>query len=440
MNYYSNFLKLFVLPIADKVMKTNIISYYYDIKKMKNWSKDEIGSWQNEKLQNLVSFAYNNTEYYKKLFDNILLKPSDIKTAKDLVKIPILTKSDVINNYEKLIPKNIQEIKFKASATGGSTGDPMKYLLDVKSWSFSNAHNILNWEKTNYRYGDKYVALGSTSLSVNSSQSLKHQLFYKLKNKIGLNGINMSDEVCFNYIKRIRKDKIKYIYGYASAIYLLAKYALENNNGIRLFACFPTSEILTDSYRNIILKAFNCQIINCYGAHDGGITAFEIEKGYFEVGYNSIIRLKDKDKNHTGSALLTDLLNYAMPLINYQLGDELQIAKEKNTEYPYNGQIINKVFGRTSDVLRLENGVVLTGPGFTILFKDLPVEAYSIEKNGYNSLMCKIKTRPPYNKDHEDVIITTLQKQAGNAVSINMQYIDEFELTSSGKRRYFFSE
>ena len=69
----------------------------------------------------------------------------------------------------------------------------------------------------------------------------------------------------------------------------------------------------------------------------------------------------------------------------------------------HNGQAINKVFGRTSDVIRLENGRVLTGPGFTILFKDMPVEAYSIEKNGENSIKCYIKRQTDYNKKHAGI-------------------------------------
>ena len=438
-SYYSSLLKRIIMPLADRAMNTKIIKYYYQIKSMQELSKEDILDWQNAKLRQLINFSYNNTKYYHALFDNIKIKPNDIRGVHDLREIPILTKEEIRKNYKNLLPQNIYSINYKKSATGGSTGDPLKYLLDNESWSFSNANYIINWEKAGYKYGDKYIALGSASLFVDAKQSIKHKIYYKLKNKIGLNGINMSDDICREYIIFIKKDKIKYIYGYASAIYLLAKHVLENNISVNISVCFPTSEILTDSYRDTIKKAFNCEIVNCYGAHDGGITAFEHEKGYFKVGYNSLITIKEKDKDNTGSALLTDLFNYAMPLINYQLGDELQINEEKNKTYSYNGQVINKVFGRTSDVVRLENGAVLTGPGFTILFKDLPVEAYSIEKNGYNSLLCNIKKQTRYNKEHENLIISTLKKQAGSETEIFIKYIDEFELTKSGKRRYFIA-
>ena len=89
--------------------------------------------------------------------------------------------------------------------------------------------------------------------------------------------------------------------------------------------------------------------------------------------------------------------------------------------------------------MRLENGQILTGPGFTILFKDLPVEAYSIEKNGINSILCKIKKLSDYSKKDEEIVYSTFNKQAGPKAKISIKYTDEFKVQKSGKRKYFFS-
>jgi phenylacetate-CoA ligase len=249
----------------------------------------------------------------------------------------------------------------------------------------------------------------------------------------------MSDEVCKDYINLIKKKKIRFIYGYASSIYLLAKYALVHNEKISLSACFTTSELLQDHFRSTIKNAFLCEILDCYGANDGGINAFARSEGFFEVGYNCFVRIESPDQNEIGPALLTDLFNFAMPLINYKLGDEIQIDETKNIDYPYNGQIINKVFGRTSDIIILENGKTLTGPGFTILFKDLPVEHYCIKKSGINTIECSIVQLHGFTKYHEDIIRSTFNKQMGADTSFNIEYTTEIPRTKSGKRQYFKS-
>jgi phenylacetate-CoA ligase len=436
---YSNILKTIVLPVADKAMKTSIATSYYLIKKLKHLSSDEIIKWQNQNLYQLIDHAYTHTKFYKRVFDAAGIQPKDIKSRDDLAKLPALTKELIREYFDDIVPDNLKTIPYKKSATGGSTGDPMVYWLDNRSWSMMNADKIFNWEKVGYNYGDQYIALGSSSLFINKQTSLKHEIYYLLKSKISLNGVNMSDEVCKKYLALIRKNKIRFIYGYASAIYLLAKYALSHSERLNICACFPTSEVLTAHFRNTIQKAFDCAVLDSYGASDGGVMAFSLQPGYFEVGYNCIVRIAKQCQNGQGAALITDLFNFAMPLINYQLGDEYEIDESRNKNFPYNGQVINRVLGRTSDIIQLENGNTLTGPGFTILFKDLPVEHYCIEKDGANSIKCSIVKLPGFNQKHEVVIISTFKKQMGPASNITLNYIDEIPLTKSGKRQYFIN-
>ena len=436
---YPFILKNAIMPIADKAIHTNLIKYYHIIKKMNTWSKEDIYCWQLEKLRDLLEYSYNNTDYYRNLFNTINIKPKDINSIDDLSKLPILTKKIIRDNQSELISKRIDSLYYKKGSTGGSTGDPLIYLHDNDSWSFVNANNIFNWEKTGYRYGNKFLALGSTSLYVNKKPSLKHKIYYQLKNKEAVSGINMSDDVCEKYCELIKKENIKYIYGYASSIYLLAKYVFVNNINLPIKVCFSTSEVLKDIYRETIQKAFKCKIIDCYGANDGGITAFSHTKGFYEVGYNCIVRIKDPNENGEGTILLTDLFNYAMPFINYEIGDVIQIDLSINKQYNYNGQIINKILGRTSDIIILGNGHTLTGPGFTILFKDIPVDYYCIEKVDKNSIICWIIKLPSFNEKHEKLIYETLRKQCGEEISIIIKETQKPFLSPSGKALYFLN-
>ena len=418
-------------------MKTDIASAYRKIKQMRSYSPDLIYNWQLEHLRLLITHAYANTRYYNRLFKTIGLHPSDIRTISDLKKIPSLTKEIIRENFYDIIPNNIESIPHKKSATGGSTGDPLIYWLDNRSWSICNANKIVSWEKVGYNYGDPFIALGSTSLFVDRKPSLKHQIYYRLKNKIGLNGITMSDEICNDYISLIKKKKIRFIYGYASSIYLLARYSQTHDQYLNITACFPTSEVLKDRFRKTIKDGFKCAIMDCYGANDGGITAFSLENNPYEVGYNCLVNVDKSNQDGVGAALLTDLFNYAMPLINYKLGDEIKIDPANESRYSYNGQIIYKVVGRTSDIIQLENGRELTGPGFTILFKDLPVEHYCIKKVGLNSIKCTVVKLSDFGQTHEDIIKSSFKKQMGENSNFEIEYTNQIPLSKSGKREYF---
>ncbi len=434
--FRSVLLKSAVIPLADSLMNTKI-KYSYDlISELQKYSSEDIVLWQSQKLRNLIKHAYENTLYYHDLFTKLKIIPSDIKSIKDLKLLPPLTKNDIRLNYQGLLANNLDNIPHQHSSTGGSSGDPLVFVLDNNSWSYSNGNIIYNWEKLGYKYGDRYIALGSTSLFIDKKKSLKHAVYYRLKNKVGLNGVNMSDEVCENYINLIKREKIRFIYGYASSIYLLAKYVLKKNIKINLETCFPTSEICTEHYKNSISSAFNCKVLDCYGAHDGGITAFEHRPGRFEVGYNSIINY-DEHLTLPQPIYLTDLFNYAMPMINYGLGDEVIISHSPNVENAFNGQVINKVVGRSSELIEFDNGSVLTGPGFTILFKDLPVEFYSILKSGGNSIICKITPLESFTDVHEKIILETVRNQVGDDVKVRVVITDKILTGQNGKLVYF---
>lgn len=420
----------------DLFLGTKVIKSLKEIESLSFKSSEEVEKWQLIKLKQLLIHAYENTTYYNKLFNECKINVNEFREINQLKNIPKLTKKIIRENYESIQAINRNNFQSDNQSTGGSSGEPLKYILDRKSWSFATAANIFNWQKNGYIYGSKYLALGSSSLFVNKKSSLKHKLYYFIKGKYGVNGVNMSDNICKEYIEIINKKKIRYIYGYASAIYLLADYAQKNKIGLQIEVCFTTSEICTEIYSTTIIKSFNCKLVDCYGANDGGITAFANTPGFFEVSYNSIVQFENTESIEQFNILLTDLFNYSMPLINYEVGDEVFISSSKQLK-KYNGQFFNRIIGRNSEIIRLENGKVLTGPGFTILFKDLPVEYYNIKKIDFNYIQCYIKKMPEFDEKHENLIKQTIYNMIGSDARLEIIFGNDVFYTKNGKRKYF---
>jgi phenylacetate-CoA ligase len=418
----------------DFYLKNKTHNFYHQIKKMNRWDDAAVSNWQNGKIQELITHFYNNTAYYKNLLDTINIDPKDIKTKEDLKKIPIITKRIIHENYEDLIPKNLRTIPHKNAATGGSSGDPLKYLLDLDSWSFTTAAKIYAWQTTGYLYGDRFATLGSTSLFPEKS-SLKHTFYHMFKNSIRLNAVNLSEEVLESYIKILVDKKVKYIYGYAAALFLLARHI--NKNNIRLLdmeGCFPTSEVLTDEYRSEMKKSFGF-VMDGYGARDGGINAYEINEGVYNVGYNSYVEILGDNKQ--GPIIVTDLLNKAFPFIRYELGDEVTMGNQ--FESVYNGQIIKNIIGRTPDIIRLDNGHTLTGAGFTVMFSRFNVKEYRISKQNNLSILVEIISNDLFKKEEENLIISTMKRHAGEDCNIVLKHVKVFERKSNGKVDSFLS-
>lgn len=426
-----------VFPISDALFHTHVSSWYHKLRKMLSWSPDRILHWQTEKMRLLIKDAYQYSPYYHQLFDSLSLTPDDIRSFEDLERIPPLTKEIIREHYDEILLQGKTGLHFRHCSTGGSTGNPARYVKDNDSWGFDNAFNFLMWKQTGYRLGDRFLALGSSSLFPTTKKSVLHSLYYGIRGKIPFNAMNLSAERLEDCVRLIRRKNIHYIYGYASSIFLLARYVEEHRleTSIHIKACFPTSEILTDVYRSTMERVFGCVVSDMYGAHDGGIVAHCIKGGY-KVGYNCIVQIKGgTDK---GPALLTDVTSTAFPFIRYELGDDLELGTGYS-DY-FNGQVLNSIIGRTSDLIELENGRVLTGPGFTILFSKLHIEGYRVYKSDYQEITVEIVKGKGFTEQEEKLIIDTMHKHAGEDCTIKVRYADKLVNRANGKNLFFLNE
>ena len=115
-----------------------LITYYKTWQFMRRQNDpNEIAKVQNEKLQKLVKHCYENIKYYRELFDKHYIRPKQIKTVKDLCRIPILTKKELREQFWDFLPKELPPCR--VSRTSGSTGIPVCILSDRSSRLFNSA-------------------------------------------------------------------------------------------------------------------------------------------------------------------------------------------------------------------------------------------------------------------------------------------------------------
>ena len=438
MSRFNEWMRLSVIyPFAEQIKGTNSMAWYHRIQEMNTWNREEIRAWQNEQLRRIIDQAYNHTVYWKRILDEHGLKPSDIRTAEDIKKLPILTKKEIIAHYEEIVPDNVSEFRHRVERTGGTTGEPMQYLVDEDIWGYVTADKIVAWRATGYRFGDAFMALGSASL-FQQKAPLARRILDGIRNERAYNSLNMDGELCRKYIEILEKQKIHYVYGYASSIYLLAKYALDHKIDMsHMRGAFTTSENLTEVYRETIEKAFGCRVMDCYGCRDAAITAYEVTPGNHHVGYSAILELVDEFEPGKGTLLSTNLLSMAFPLLRYDYGD----CGELDNDCPaYNGQVVHRIYGRTSDVLRLDNGHVLTSPGFTILMRDFAVKAYDIQKLSGSHVRMQVQVADGWDKAQEAKLTKEMKRLIGEGCEFELEYVEGFEVLKNGKRRYFMND
>jgi len=114
-------------------------------------SRDKIKEIQSEKLEVLVRYLYECSEFYNEKFKRAKLTPKDIKSIDDLVKIPITTKDEMVESVEKNPPWGTyspitDDIWTKRGwmffNTSGTTAAPRAFrhsLHDRDMWAWNDA-------------------------------------------------------------------------------------------------------------------------------------------------------------------------------------------------------------------------------------------------------------------------------------------------------------
>ncbi|MBR7165073.1 MAG: phenylacetate--CoA ligase [Clostridia bacterium] len=108
------------------------------------WSKEEtmpraqIEALQLERLQETVHRVYEKVPAYRKKMDDAGIKPEDVKTLKDLSKLPFVTKQDMRDNYPFGLFAVPKDELVRIHASSGTTGKPtvVGYTKgDLETWT-----------------------------------------------------------------------------------------------------------------------------------------------------------------------------------------------------------------------------------------------------------------------------------------------------------------
>ncbi len=297
-----------------------------DFRKWKQFLNENISIEEYEllKLKETILYAYENTVYYKELFDNLQVSPYDINERKDICKLPMIDKDIVRDNYDKLTVQNFPAKKRFFVSTGGTSGSPMKFLQSKNIWAKEVAFTMNYFGK----YGFKTNMLKASFRGGEFDTSTKN-IFWKYNphsSEIHFSPFHINSKTIKYYVDELNKRKIIYFQTYPSSIKLLIESML--NNGLQLDyqidTVFLLSENIIESDVHLIQSFFNCKVSSFFGHSErlifapnfaNDLSTFKTDRRYglFELVDDKSATIQNN--NIKGEMIGTSFDNLAMPLI-----------------------------------------------------------------------------------------------------------------------------
>lgn len=407
------------------------------------WSRAEVEALQLERLNTLWQQARTNVAYYEALAASRRLPPKFQSLAEFTALVPRLTKAEIRVNQQRLLSR--QRVAGHWNMTGGSTGEPTRVF-----WSTEGVRESLRGK---YRFCQQWdidplarVAFlwgHASALRIGPMgwwRALKQRAVDRLRNRVRFSAYRTTPADLQRYLQTMAKFGPQWLYGYSSAVYLLAREAEEMNFQCpALEAVVMTSEPILPAYRAAVRRGLNAMAIGEYGTIDCGFIGGETPVGGYQVREDNVFFETVPNALGTYDIVVTPLTNPAFPLIRYELGD----TTDKPLSRPERGfGTVPQILGRSNDLLVSASGVVL----HWVVFMDTVEQVvpsfgrFAVHQRADRSLRLEFEAQacPARARWQED--LRRLLDDLTEGLPLEISIVEHLTLTRAGKRRFITSD
>lgn len=327
--------------------------------KIEQMSRDEMTALQTERLVKAVAYAYERVPLYKERFDEIGLKPDDIKGVGDITKIPFTVKTDLRDNYPYgLLTVPMTDI-VRVHASSGTSGKPTVVAYtrdDLDMWSDCMARLIVaaggnkdDIVQISFGYGlftgalglhQGFEKIGATVVPASSGNTERQVMLLK---DLGVTALVATPSYGL-YIAEvmdklgITKDEMKLRIGLFGSEASSPEMHAELQERLGL--------IPTDNYglSEIIGPGVSGECLSKCGMH--------INEDHFYPEIVDPNTLKPVADGEWGELVLTTLTKQGMPMMRYRTKDITRLLRER-CECGRTLVRMDKIQGRSDDMLKI---------------------------------------------------------------------------------------
>jgi len=280
------------------------------------------------KLEKMLKYVSEHNEFYKNR-----IKEYGIKDPLDITQWPVLTRKELQENRYNMFSDGYKSKYFnqqlRRQSSSGSSGVPVNVYWDYKDWY---ASNMSLWRKRLQWYGihpnDKYVMFTLNAFNVKNDG----ETIYYIKEPANILSINVSliqnDSGYDKLVDIINEFEPEWLYIQPFVLNKLiqAYKRTEKTPPKTLKYIESVGELLASDLRRRAIEFFKVPLANMYGSEEMNGIAYECPDHHMHVLDDNVFL----EATDGGGAIITNLNNYAMPLIRYCQGDMIKLLELDN--------------------------------------------------------------------------------------------------------------
>ncbi len=404
--------------------KNNIITTrkFKEISQLYQLSPEQLLSKYNDAFISIFRRAYNNSDFYKKLYSEHGISPADIKDITDISKLPIIDRH-IIKHQVNNIYNGFDFMKVKG-LTSGTSGVPLTVYRTPVNIATEQAYI------RHYRQMHGFKA-GQPLLSIRGvlGKNTAHE-FYKRANILYISSPNINANTIEQYYQMIKEFGPVAVEAFPSYLYKLCLELEKKGLELNIPNAFTSSETLYQFQREKVEGYLGTKIHDWYGNVERSIGLAQDANGkYYPLPLYSINEFQ-KDR-----IITTALINKNFPLIRYAVDDKITVGSTDFLKNLVSPEII-LIEGRAGDNLDLKDGSVVGCIDHA--FKGVnnlemaQVHQYNVER----PIEVKLVTTAAFGKDDENQLRSNFIRMIGDNMQLMFTYCSREDLTYSANQKY----
>jgi phenylacetate-CoA ligase len=424
-----------------------IRTYLKELERSQYYSRNELEALQEAGLKRLLRCCVDSVPAYQSLRCHQRLIEDSPRQA--LLSFPVLSKTDFAANSGFYLNQDADPGDLIPNRTGGSTGEPVQFFLDRPTLEHFEAARWRGLSWWGIGPGDPSIMIWGSPIELTRNQSVVYRLKERfLKNRIAISAYDLNPSKITQYLDTMERFRPGYVYGYASTLAAFSQLMLEADRHLNLSlkGIVSTAENLYQHQREMIEQVFQAPTVNEYGARDGGIIAYQCPAGNMHVSdENLVIEIIDihtgrpVKKGEEGMVTITDLNNFSMPRLRYQIGDIARLAPSE-CSCGRHLQVLQNIEGRVDDTFVSREGNLIHGHYWNHIARNMAgIKQFQLIQHDPENLTLRIVKNELFDPSEVE-LFTGMIIDALGVKKVQVDYCEEIKPSSSGKIRYAIRE
>jgi len=430
-------------PSLPSTQDAQMLAILSQLEQSQWWSPEALLAHQLQQIYRLIKYAAETVPFYKNCLQAVAKLPSSEFTLAVFQSLPLLTRADIQRVGKALCGHTIPKGHGKSGlfCTSGSSGQPMQAVRTALDLMFTKtvALRYHLWHK--HDFSAKNVSIKTVKKL--PTEPMRWVECYPTGPGLVYDIATPVEQLT----KRLCQDDPAYLRVHPSTLQGMIQYSQRTKQIPRQLKQVCTfGEVVEDSLRELCQEVWGVPITDVYSAEEIGLMALQcpdLPVYHLQSEHVFIEILNDDNKpcqvGEMGRVVVTQLHNFSMPLIRYDIRDTAEVGAPCSCGRGL--PVINKIFGRVRNLVTLPNGDKLH-PVFSEekMLAIAPIKQYQLIQKDLNRIEVKLAVAKHLTAVQETKLVEHFSKQFHHRFDYHFIYCDDIVQHPNGKYEVFRSE